>query len=175
MIPIPSLKFPSPSRSASAMSNYSDFGPSYNPLLQGITIKARLSDQYIYQDARKTPKLGMNPLPRRVQLQLLARISRDLSIEIISISNSKDVAPCVDSVGSSGHLARTGWRWFTWQCVTGRVHRAASIVARDQVVACPGPHGCSLVLGSHTVCVLTTPRMTADKPHSRNSPIIISD
>lgn len=63
MIPIPSLKFSSPSRSASAMSNYSDFDPSYNPLLQESTIKARLSNQSSYQDSRKTPKPGMNTLP----------------------------------------------------------------------------------------------------------------
>jgi hypothetical protein len=63
MIPIPSLKFSSPSRSASAMSNYSDFDPSFNPFLQDTTIKARLSSQTGYQDARKTPKPGMHTLP----------------------------------------------------------------------------------------------------------------
>ena len=63
MIPIPSLKFSSPSRSASAMSNYSDFEPSYNPFLHDTTIKARLSNQPNYQDARKTPRPTMNTLP----------------------------------------------------------------------------------------------------------------
>ena len=63
MIPIPSLKFSSPSRSASAMSNYSDFDPSHNPFLYGTKIKARLSNQPSYQDARKTPKPTMHTLP----------------------------------------------------------------------------------------------------------------
>ena len=63
MIPIPSLKLSSPSRSASAMSNYSDFDPSHNHLLQHSTMKARLSNQGSCQDARKTPKPGMNALP----------------------------------------------------------------------------------------------------------------
>jgi hypothetical protein len=63
MIPIPSLKLSSPSRSASAMSNYSDFDPSYNLFLQDSTIKGRLSNQGSYQDARKTPKPGMNLPP----------------------------------------------------------------------------------------------------------------
>jgi hypothetical protein len=63
MIPIPSLKFSSPSRSASAMSNYSDFDPSYNPFLHDTTMKARLSNQSNYQDARKTPKPTMYTLP----------------------------------------------------------------------------------------------------------------
>lgn len=63
MIPIPSLKLSSPSRSASAMSNYSDFDPYYNPLLQESTIKAHLSNQGSYQDSRKTPKPWMNTLP----------------------------------------------------------------------------------------------------------------
>ena len=63
MIPIPSLKFSSPSRSASAMSSYSDFDPPYNPFLHGTTLKARLSNQPSYQDARKTPKPTMHTLP----------------------------------------------------------------------------------------------------------------
>ena len=63
MIPLPSVKLSSPSRSASAMSNYSDFDPPYNPLLQDSTMKARLSNQGSYQDARKTPRPGMNTLP----------------------------------------------------------------------------------------------------------------
>ena len=63
MIPIPSLKFSSPSRSASTMSNYSDFDPPHNPFLNGSTIKARLSNQASYRDARKTPKPTMHALP----------------------------------------------------------------------------------------------------------------
>ena len=62
MIPIPSLTFSSPSRSASAMSNHSDFDPSYNPLYDS-TVKARLSNQSSYQDSRKTPKPMMHTLP----------------------------------------------------------------------------------------------------------------
>lgn len=63
MIPIPSLKVSSPSRSASAMSSYSDFDPSFNPFLQDTTIKARVSKQSSYRDARMTPKPTMNTLP----------------------------------------------------------------------------------------------------------------
>jgi hypothetical protein len=63
MIPIPSLKFSPPSRSASAMSDYFDFDPSHNPLLHDTTIKTRLSNQSRYQDARKTPKPTMHTLP----------------------------------------------------------------------------------------------------------------
>lgn len=63
MIPIPSLKFSSPSRSASVMSNYSDFDPSHNPFLQDTTIKGRLLNHTTYQDARKTPKPWMHTLP----------------------------------------------------------------------------------------------------------------
>ena len=63
MIPIPSLMFSSPSRAASAMSNYSDFEPSHSPFLNDTTLKARLSNQSSYQDARKTPKPSMHTLP----------------------------------------------------------------------------------------------------------------
>ena len=63
MIPIPSLKFSSPSRSASVMSNYSDLDPSHNPFFHDTTIRARLSNQSSYQDARKTPKPMMHTLP----------------------------------------------------------------------------------------------------------------
>jgi hypothetical protein len=62
-IPIPTLKFSSPSRFATVMLNYSDFDPSCNPFPHDTTTKARLSNQSNYHTTGKTPKSTMYTLP----------------------------------------------------------------------------------------------------------------